>query len=230
MALTDVRKSVLGVVNEVERLMGLTTSATLDERRMTLVYLRLLNDVVADLNDFGDWRELYNETVVSAVASAATFTVAPSAKMVHHLHEVRFSSQPAAMSEVDMSDMRRMQRMNSSGVPRQWAFRSVDASANPVLAVWPVPAETSGYFDVSYYEKVREYTTADADVVPPFATEALVAGLYARALFEEQSGEPSRQALTAGAEYEKRKRESYNRYNADSGTSFQMRPSRWGRR
>lgn len=235
MPVSDTRLTVLEVINEVERKLGLTPSDSLTTRDLTRVLLRLLNETVADLNDFGDWAELYGEYTVTA-QSTALLTIAPSGKTVHHLHEVRYGREAAPLIETSMSDIRRLSSVsNGRGTPRQWAMRSVNASADPVIQVWPVPSTAlaaSSTWNVSFYEKVRQYTTDDGAVVPPFDATVMIAGVYARSLFEEQSGEPSRQAITAQAEYERRKREFYNRYRADSGTAFKFVPNgrRWGRR
>ena len=67
--------------------------------------------------------------------------------------------------------------------------------------------------------------TADASAVPAFPARVLVQGTYAKALLEENGGEPTPQYQTAYAEYIRMRSEALNRFNADTGTDIYFTPT-----
>ena len=54
MAITDIRFTVLQVVNEVQRKLGLNTTPTLLTNKISIELVDHINDVVSDLSDFGN--------------------------------------------------------------------------------------------------------------------------------------------------------------------------------
>lgn len=230
MAVSDLRATVLQSINAVERKLGLTPSTTLSERSFTLVLLDLYNDVIADLADLGDWKELYTEISVTAASSTQSYSIAPASGLVHHIYDIRFGTQPAPMYQTSMADMRQLSALQSYGIPNQWAMFGVDASANPTIKVWPVPGsgQAGTAFNVAYFTQPRLYTTSDASEIPPFPATVVETGLHAAAVLEENGGEPTRQYQMLAAEYEKMKRQAINRYTSDSGYEVRMVPRKRG--
>lgn len=227
MAVTDLRKSVLGVINEVEKKLSITASASLTSTDFTQVLLQLLNEVIEDCADSGDWLELYAETTVTATSSVGTYAIAPG-QLVHHLYEIAFEGQIAPLDKVDISDINRLNRLNSHGVPRQYALIGVNASADPQFRVYPTPgaSQADKLFTVSYFYKPRLYTTADGAEVPPFPANLLIQGLLAKARLEENGGEPTREYLVDQQVYERMKLEALNRYTGDTGFETSIVPRR----
>lgn len=224
MALTNTRLSVLGIINEVQRRLGVNVTSSLTETKHATMLLTLLNDVIDDVSDLGDWQEMFRETLVTAQSSVGTYELSVSAD-VQRVYEIVWNNQVAPLDVRDIQDMRRLQRISSYGVPRQFAIIGVSAN-NPKFRVYPVPT-TAATFDVAYYKKTRMFTavTADASAMPAFPARVLVAGLYAKSLLEENGGESTRQFQAAYVEYTKMKKEALNRFTSDTGTDLYFIPT-----
>lgn len=229
MAIADVRKTTLGVINEVERKLGLTASATLTTTNFTTLLLDLLNDVIDELSDFADWQQMYREVQVTAQSSVSQYEVAVSSQ-VKNLHEVVWDDDISPLEVRNIEDIRRLQRIGSFGVPRQFAIVGV-SGVNPLFRVYPVPASaqisnaTNGTFDIAYYKKPPLLTTSDASVTPAFPSRMLVQGLYAKALLEENGGEPTQEYRVAYGEYISMRKEAANRFTSDTGTDVYFVPT-----
>ena len=61
-------------------------------------------------------------------------------------------------------------------------------------------------------------TPVDATAQPRLPANVLIAGTYAKALLEENGGEPTREFQMAYQEYTKQREEARNRFTADTGT------------
>ena len=226
MAVTDLRQSVLSIINTVERKMGITPSASLNSTTFTTVLLELLNEVVADLTEDGEWKELYFSTTVTAQSSVADYAVDPSG-LVHHIYEVSQSARGVSpLTPVNLSEINLLNRTNSFGVSNQYSIVSANASGQPVMRVFPTPgsSQNGDLFTVVGYLKPPLYTTSDAATVPEFPARLLWMGLHAMALLEENGGEPSREYLMAQRMYEKAKRQELNRFTTDQGPTVQFIP------
>jgi hypothetical protein len=227
MALSDLRKTVLQIINEVEKKLSISTSSSLTATDYTQVLLQLLNEVIEDCADSGDWLELYAETTITAASSVGSYTIAPG-QLVHHIHEIAYEGQIAPLNTVDLSDINRLQRLNSFGVPRQYALAGVSVSADPLFRVHPIPgtSQAGDLFTISYYYKPNLLTTSDGATVPPFPANLLIAGLLAKARLEENGGEPSREYLADLQSYEALKHQALNRYTGDTGFETRLVPRR----
>lgn len=234
MSLTDVRKDVISIINEVQRRLGVNEQTTLTATKQTSTLLDLLNDVIDEVSDFGDWQQMFREVGVTATSSVGTYKIAVSAD-VKNIYEIVWGDDVAPMEVRTIEDIRRLQRLASFGTPRQFAVVGVSGTS-PKFRVYPIPSQSAinqemsagGVFDVAYYKKLRMFyasVTADATAIPAFPARVLVQGLYAKALLEENGGEPSPQYQTAYAEYIRVRTESLNRYNADTGTDTYFTPT-----
>lgn len=229
MAITDVRLTVIQIINQVQRRLGLTETSTIVATKHATMLLELLNDVIDEISDYGDWQQMFREANVTASSSVGTYEIAVSAQ-VKNISEIVFGDDIAHLENRSIEDIRRLQRLSSFGVPRQFAIVGV-SGVNPLFRVYPVPnsatisADTkSGIFDIAYYKKPRLLTTADVSAVPAFPGKLLTQGLYAKAIMEENGGEATNQYQIAYGEYERIKRESLNRLNADTGTDIYINP------
>lgn len=225
----DLRLSVIAIVNEVQRRLGVTPTTTLDATRHARVLLGLLNKVVDKATDAGDWQELYSETIVSAQTSVGTYSVTTTAQaLVKNVYEIAFGTDTAPLEVRDTQEIRRLQRLTRPyGKPRQFAIVGVnEVTGNPKFRVYPIPvtAQVSSNFNIAYYRKEPIYTAADINTVPALPGQVLVEGLYAEALLEENGGEPTPQYQVAFQEYERVRSEALNRYTADTGTDIYFVP------
>ena len=83
---------------------------------------------------------------------------------------------------------------------------------------------TTPTFDIAYYKKPSLYITSDVSAVPAFPARMLIQGLYAKALLEENGGEPTREFQAAELAYLRMRGEALNRFNADTGTDLRVVP------
>ncbi len=232
MAIGDIRRSVLEIVNEVQIRMGLNPTSSLTETKHAQTLLSLLNMVIDDLSDFGDWPETYLETSVAAVGGVGEYTISAGLDLVKSIEEISFGGDTAPLDVVDPQDLRQLHRLGTKGRPRQFAVVGVDGgTGNPKVRVWPIPttAMSGEDFTVCLYVKPPLYTTRDGRAEPPFPAAVVIQGLYAQALLEENDGEPGPQSDAQFALYEKMKHEAINRYTGDTGTDVRFVP-RMGRR
>ena len=229
MPITALRQTNILIVNEVERLLNIDTSSTLSSRQFTRVLLRLLNEVIDELADYGDWQELYDEILVTASISTNEYEVHASGGLVQHIEEISFSSSKSPLEVRTREDLRRLLRGTiTRGVPRQMAVIGVNASSgNPLFRVYPEPgsAQNNQTFRVCYYIKPALVTTTDTSVQSIFPANLLIKGLYAKALLEENGGEPTNEYRVVYAEYVRERDESYRRFTADTGTDVYLVPS-----
>ena len=227
MAVTDVRKTVLQIVNEVQRRMALTATATLTDNNWTLLLLQFLNEVIDDLSSFGEWPEQKDDYIVTAQSSVATYAVEPG-PLVQAIYEVAFQNRIAPLEQLNLSDINRLARLNSFGVPNQYCVVSVNSAANPVIKLVPCPGlgQAGQTITVTYYKKPALLTTSDAATVPMFDANLLIVGTHAKALLEENGGERTQEYQTQFALYERMKADSINRYTADTGWDMRLRPRR----
>ena len=223
MASTDVRKTVIGIVNEIQRRLGLSATSALTSNHANML-LELLNDVLDELSDFAPWPQMFREVFVASEASVGTYEIVASAQ-IQNVAEINWTNDIAPLEVRTIEDMRRLQRLSSFGTPRQFAIVGVSAN-NPLFRVYPVPSTTkSSAFDVWYYKKPRLLTTADVSVIPAFPSKVLSQGLYAKAVLEEGGGTPTSEYQLAYAEYVRIRQEATNRFQADTGTDTYFTPT-----
>lgn len=225
MAITDLRQTVLEIVNEVQRRIGVNATSTLTETKGARLFLQYLNDVVSECSDAGRWLELYGTVLVTAQSSVAEYTIAATA-LVHDVYEIRFGTDTSPLNLRPIEFIRRLNAKARYGTPRHFAMTGIDATTGqPKFSVTPVPT-TAKTFDVAFYLKPSLYTTSDGAVVPPFPADVLIKGLFAKVLLDENGGEKTEQWLAAHREYQYAKNEALNRFTSDTGTDVQFVPGR----
>ncbi len=234
MSLSDQRMTTLEIINEVRRKVKLNPVSTLDEDSASVAQLAYLNDVVSEVDDYGDWQETLAEVLVTVQSSVQTYEINVSAiPVIHNIHEVACTWQPAELRMVDLDTIRRMERVRSFGYPTMWSVKGVDTNGNPKFTISPIPTSvvaTSGAaFNVLVYSKPPFITTAQATLVPPFPGKLLVQGLKCKWILDESDGEPTARYGAEKQVYDAMLDESFNRYNGDSGSTIFFRPAR-GRR
>jgi len=130
MTTADIRRTVIGVINEVERKLGVDESTFLTDTKFTTVLLDFLNDVIDECNDYGDWPQMFREVLVTASSSVESYKVIVSAN-VKNIYEIHWAntageSQPggqvAPLEVRTIEDMRRLQKTRGFGQPRQFAI------------------------------------------------------------------------------------------------------------
>ena len=227
MATSDVQLTVLGLINKVKRRMGINTVSSLSSSsdNHTLMTLDLLNEVIMEVSDYGDWQEMYRSVLIPVSAGQTTYKVSASSEIKNVLEIAHSSRGISPLQPVDIPDIRRLQRLGTQGVPNQFSMIGVSGS-RPKFAPYPVPGsnEAGTYFDVAFYKKPRLYTTSDGSSVVTFPSGVIYLGLYAKMLAEEAGGESNAQYQTAFAEYLRARKEALNRYTSDSSTFFQIVP------
>lgn len=222
MATSDVRKSILEIINVVQIRLGLNATAAVDSTKQSTMLLELLNDVIEETSNFGDWPQMFREVLVTAQSSVGSYEVAASAN-VKNVVEIAWGTDPGPLEVRTIEDLRRLQRISSYGTPRQFAIVGV-SGVNPLFRTYPVPT-TAKTFDVWFYKKPRTYTTSDGAVVPSFPAKVLEKGLYAKALLEEAGGEPTKQSDMAYQEFFSVVKEEHNRFTSDTGTDLYLSPT-----
>ena len=231
MAITDLRLTTLQVVNAVQERLGVNKTANLYQTKHVRVLVDLLNEVQDELSDFGQWQELYAETTIAVSASLATYAVDPTDdSIVNTIYEVTFASAISPLYVQSIEDIRRLRRLRSRGEPRQFGVVGVDdVTGNPKIEIYPTPgiSQDGKPMVIAFYRKPPILqVSADSATVLPFPGQMLINGLYAKALLEENGGEPTPQFQMAMATYERQKTEALNRFNADTGTDLWFIPGR----
>lgn len=233
MATADIRREAIHIVNEVLRKLGLNTVNHLDSTKYSSLLVDYLNDCIDEISDFGDWQEMLRTQAVTAAASVGSYEIAVSGNL-KNIVEIAWGDDPASLELRTVEDMRLLDRVRGFGTPRQWAIIGV-SGVNPIFHVFPIPtsaaiaAQTSagGVFDVLYYKKPSIITavTANNSAIPAFPARMLVQGVYAKALLQENGGEPSNEYQVTYTEYIRMRQEALNRFNADTGTDIYLVPT-----
>lgn len=230
MGIGDVRYTVLQIVNEVQRKLGLSTSA-LTANSLSIDMVDFINDVCNDLSDFGDWQETLVTANVTAVSGKVDYSINTSAN-IKNIGDIYFSQRRGPLRSITIDDMRIMTRVTITGTPSQFTIFGTDVNGNPNIRVRPKPAqaEDGGVFSVLYFVRPPLYTTADTNTVVPFPARVVVLGVLAKALLNESNESPTDHYSKIQADYLSARKEALNRYNGDTGWDIQFAPSRTGRR
>lgn len=210
--------TAIQLINEVRLLVGLNTVTSLTADKQARVALRLLNEVISEMANAGDWHELLASANVTATVSVREYQMGLK-QPVHHIHEISVSGRPQALFPIDLSMYLRYARAGGVGTPNFFAIKGVDNQGNPKFAVHPQPssAESGNVFGVVYYRKPRLLLTCDADIEVEFPANVVLNGLYAKVLEEEAGGVITRESMMAQQTYLEQRQEALNRYNADAG-------------
>lgn len=232
MALTDTKLTILQIVNEVQRKLSLRATSTTTETAHAKVLVDLLNDVMDECADLGNWVQLRGSQDVSAVSGQSIYTIPVSGttESIHHIEEVRVSGRsPELEPFFDISDFRRLNVLASRGRPNQYAITGEDSRGNPQIGVWPTPGanEDGLRMTVHFYLKPRRYVagTDDAELLA-LPGRLLVQGLMAKAILDESGGAPTPQYQAAYAEYERMRKQALARFTSDTGDTLRLVPGR----
>ena len=227
MASNDQRMTVIKLINEVRQLIGLNTVNSLTADKQSRVAIRLLNEVISEMANAGDWHELLGSANVTAVVSTREYGLGLK-HPVHHIHEISVSGRPKSLDPIELSRYTRYARAGGVGTPNFFTIKGVDNQGNPMFAVHPQPssAQDGNFFGVLYYKKPKLMQTCDADVEIEFPANVVLNGLYAKTLEEEAGGVVTRESMMAYQTYQQQLQEALNRYNADAGkgTDVQLQP------
>lgn len=226
MATTDVRRSVIGIVNEVQRKLGVSESASVPSTKNAILLVDFLNDTIDECNDYGNWKPLFRVLTVSAQSSVGVYEISTSAP-IKNIDQVYIEGRTSPLNPVDFREIIRLQRTSAHGVPNHFAV--VETSGiNPKIWLHQIPGtnQDGDVITVTCFEKNRLYaaTTADSSAIPAFPSRVLVQGVYAKAVLEESGQEETAQWKAAQDTYLRMLREAHNRLTADTGGDLQIVP------
>lgn len=234
MGIGDVRYSLIRIVNEAQRKLGLTITTTLSANSLSRLMVDYINDVCNDISDYGNWQETIATARVTAVSGQRTYSIATSAN-IKNIGDVMFLPRRGALRKVNVDEMRIMSQSTAFGQPSQYCIFGTDINGNPTIFVRPTPGanENGQLFSILHYLRPPTYTTADVSAVPPFPGRVIVQGLMAKLTLDENSGAPTNQYAQYQNEYLQMRKEALNRFNSDTGFSISFTParsqSRWRR-
>lgn len=225
---TDVRQTILQVINSVLRKLHVNTVSATTDTKLSQVLLQHLNEVIADVNDSGDWLEFYDETVVTAVSGQSEYGLGLT-EPIKSIIEIAFSGQTSSLYYQDLREMTRLLRVGTTGVPRHFSLFGMDSQENPQFRISPIPgsSEDGEGMRVHYYTKPKLYDTSDDAVTPDLPANLLIQGLYAKALLYENGGEPTQEFQAEMQMYERLKQQALNRYTTDTGTDVYFVPDQY---
>lgn len=231
MSIGDIRYTVLQVVQEVFRKLGLNEPSSLTTNKLSIQMVDFINDVCNDLSDFGNWQETFVSTNVTAVSGQRDYSVNTSAN-IKNIGQIFFSQRNGQMRNVTPEQMRILTQTTITGQPTQFTVYGTDSNGNPLLRVRPTPVQQQDgqTFAITYYVRPPLYTTLDANTLIPFPARVVVLGTLAAAILNESGGAPTDRFSKTQQEYELSKKESLNRFNGDTGYKIDFSPSLTGRR
>lgn len=224
MSIGDIRFTVLQTVNEVQRKLGLAETA-LTANRISKELVDHINDVVADLSDFGNWMEALTTAKVTAQSSVRDYTI-PTSAVVKNIGDVYLSTKQGPLNSLDIQTMRILTRVTARGEPSQFCIFGTDSNGNPVIRVRPTPdtSQIGAMFSILYYVKPSIYTTADASVVIPFPARVVVLGTLAAFTLRESGGAPDDKFTMFNNQYQETRRTALNRFNSNTGWDVSFQP------
>lgn len=229
--MSDTQYTVLQIINEVQRKLGLNATATLVANKLSIQLVDFLNDTCTDISDFGNWQEMLVSANIVAVSGQCDYSINTSAN-VKNIGDIYFRPRTGSLKFVTVANMRIMTRVTNTGAPSQFTIFGADANANPNIRVRPTPAaaENGELFSIIYYTKPQVYTISDAATVVHFPGEVVVNGVLARAILNESGGSPTDKYSLIQQDYLTGRKEALNRFNGDTGWDVSFVPSRQGRR
>lgn len=231
MSIGDLRFTVLQVVNEVQRKLGLNTTPSLTTNKIATELVDHINDTVDDLSDFGNWMETLSTAQVTAQVSVRDYVVQTSG-IIKNIGDVYLGTRSGPLSSVNIDTMRIMTRTTALGQPSQYCIFGVDASSGqPIIRVRPTPdaSQAGALFSILYYKKPSQYTTSDASTVIPFPARVVVLGVLARYTLRESGGAQTEMYQVYQKDYETGRRNALNRFNSDTGWDISFAPARRNR-
>lgn len=225
MGIGDVNFTVLGVVNEVQRKLGLTAFPGLSANKLSIQLVDFINDLCDEISDFTDWQQVLVTANVTCVSGQVDYTINTSAN-IKNIGDIYFSERRGPLRSITVDQMRLLTRTTITGTPSQFTIFGTDANGNPNIRVRPRPTanEAGGIFSVLYYTRAPLYTTNDAATIIPFPGKVVVQGVFAKALLNEANGSPTDHYNQEQAKYLDMRKTAFNRFNGDTGWDIQFSP------
>ncbi len=230
MGLGDIRYTVLEIVNEVQRKLGLTET-NLTANKLATMMVDFINDVSSDLSDFGNWQEMLVSSNVTAVSGQANYSIQTSAN-VKNIADIILTNRTGPLRNITIREMRLRTQTTIVGTPSQFTVFGTDANGNPTIRVAPTPTSNDDgeLFSILYYVRAPVYTTSDAATVVPFPGQIMVDGVLAKYLLNESGGAVTDHYTKTQQDYLMGRKEALNRFNGDTGWEVNFSPSIRGRR
>lgn len=232
MPIGDIRYTVLQVVNEVQRKLGLNTTSSTTANKLSTQMIDFINDVCSDLSDFGNWQEVLVSANVSASAGQIDYSITTSAN-IKNIADIYFTLRTGPLRSINIDQMRLLTRTTSTGMPTQYTIFGTDANGNPNIRVRPTPtsAESSGQFSILYYIRAPQYVAGTSDaLIIPFPGDLVTQGVLAKCILNESEGAPTERYQIVQQDYLSSRKTSLNRFNGDTGWNVAFTPSLIGRR
>lgn len=228
----DMYFSVIDVVNQVRVLLHYNQVTRLDQDSYCDVHLRLLNNTVDEISNYGDWQELYGVASVTVQSSVFDYQLGLNVP-IQRIYEVALSGVAQSLYFITIEEYNQRHRSirTAVGTPRMWTIRGADQFGNPKFSVFqtPGPSDATNVFQVTYYEKPGFYDKTSADDIIPFPGNVCIAGLYAAALVEESGGQLTKESMDAYAHFQSLMERAQQRHTTDSGTDTRIVPKYTGR-
>jgi len=225
--------TVLEAINEVNLRMKVRAVTVTTANTFCKTLVSLLNDVMEDLCDFGDWNELQSSASFTMVCGQPNYIMSVTAnvtakRFVHSIQEVRVSGRVPPLAPIaDKNEARMLRRTGSIGTPSRYWLDGVDAIGNPLVWVFPRPSATQdtniGTVKFQVLPPRYEPSTDDA-VVIPFPGRVVVAGLVALAILDEAGGQETQQYKSAQAKYMVLRNGALGRQTAKTGEYLIISP------
>jgi hypothetical protein len=231
MPTNDVYLTVLEVVNEVRRKIGVPNAVTsLTTDSLDPVMVDFLNDVITEINDFGLWNEMIGVATTTLISGQEFYSISTS-DPVKTIKDIYFQGTNSSLAFITNEQMRLLKRTNAnSNQPTMFTIFGVDVLGNPNIQLYPTPNNTAAgkVINVFYQKLPFHYDTSDTDSVLPFYGRLIVQGLVARMILDQSGGAPNDQYSMERATFENMLKETFNRYKADVGYYRRFVPSnRW---
>ena len=225
--------TVLEIINEVNLRMKVRTVSVTTANTYTKTLVSLLNDIIEDLCDFGEWNELQASAAFAMISGQGSYSMAVTAnvtakRFVHSVQEVRVSGRIPPLEPIaDKNEGRMNSRTNSMGTPSRYWLDGTDPLGNPIVWVFPRPGSTQGGNNgyVKFQVLPPKYVPGTDDaVVAPFPGRVLVAGLVAAAVLDESGGAETQQYKTAQTRYMTLRNGALGRQTAKTGEFLNISP------
>lgn len=231
MGIGDIRYTVLQVINEVQRKLGLDSTLTVNANKLSVQIIDFINDTCNDLSDFGNWQETQVSANVTAVSGQIDYSISTSAN-IKNIGDIYFLNRSGPLRGITTEDMRLLTRTTIVGTPSQFTLFGTDSNGNPVIRVRPVPDSTAagGLFSILYYIRAPLYSISDGASIIPFPGDVVVTGVLARCILNESGGAPTDRYSITQQEYLSSRKEAYNRFKGDTGWTTSFTPGLFNRR
>lgn len=225
MSITNIRLSVLSTVNEVRLRRGLSEVSDLDQDSQSRMSVKILNDVVARISDYGDWNETLVSANITTQSSVSDYSIAvptsgSNVAVIKTVKDIYNGSAGVSLFFVSQEQMRLFQRIPNYGEPRQYTIFGTDDVGNPLLRVNPIPSTSQGgigTLSLRCHSEPPVYTVDDGAVIIPFPSRLVVQGLMAGAILDEEGGSATDHYTRENEIFLSMLKENYNRFKADVG-------------